>query len=179
MKRIRIQYYKSPCGEIILASAGGALCLCDWNEMPCADRNLRRLRRCLGADFFEKPTPVLQQAMEQLDEYFAGNRTSFSVPLLTVGTPFQKSVWQALLEIPYGETRSYMDIARRVGNPRGVRAVAQAVGANGISIFIPCHRVVGSDGSLTGFAGGLEAKKILLDTENRLCGSQGALSPLG
>lgn len=168
MDSIKIQYYKSPCGEIILASVGNDLCLCDWNEMPCADRNLRRLRRYIGADFSEKPTPVLQQAAEQLDEYFAGERTSFSIPLLTIGTAFQKSVWQALLEIPFGSTRSYMDIARRVGNPRGVRAVAQAVGANGISIFIPCHRVIGSDGSLTGFAGGLGAKKILLDTERRV-----------
>lgn len=100
-----------------------------------------------------------------MDEYFNGTRKSFDIPLLPVGTEFQKRVWQALLEIPFGQTRTYKDIALRVDNLKGVRAVAQAIGANGISILIPCHRVVGSNHSLTGFAGGLNAKRILLDTE--------------
>ena len=106
----------------------------------------------------------------ELDEYFGGRRRTFDIPLLTVGTDFQKSVWQALLEIPYGETRSYMQIAERIGTPKGVRAVAQALGANGISILIPCHRVIGADGTLTGFAGGLDAKRRLLETEGTALG---------
>ena len=107
----------------------------------------------------------MNQAQKELDEYFMGIRKIFSTPLLPIGTDFQKRVWKALLEIPYGETRSYMEIAERVNNPKGVRAVAQAIGANGISLFIPCHRVIGSNHSLTGFAGGLEAKRILLKIE--------------
>ena len=160
-----VQYYNSPCGEIVLASVGGELCLCDWNEKPCALQNKNRLIRLLDADFREESSEVLLRATEQLDEYFTGKRKSFTIPLHPVGTDFQKQVWNALLEISYGETRTYMEIAQRVGNPKGVRAVAQAIGANGIGIIIPCHRVIGSDHSLTGFAGGLEAKKILLELE--------------
>ena len=162
---IYIQYYSSPCGEIVLASMGDRLCLCDWNEMPCAERNKRRLVRMLGAEFREELSEVLLRTKRQLDEYFAGRRTSFDIPLLMMGTDFQKRVWNTLLEIPYGEVRTYKEIAMRVNNLRGVRAVAQAIGANGIGIFIPCHRVVGSNNTLTGFAGGLEAKRILLERE--------------
>lgn len=162
---IHIQYYDSPCGEIVLASIDGKLCLCDWNEKPCAERNKRRLVRMLNADFREEATEVLGRTKAELDEYFAGRRTSFDIPLLMVGTDFQKRVWNTLLEIPYGEVRTYKTIALEVGNLKGVRAVAQAIGANGISILIPCHRIIGSDNTLTGFAGGLEAKRILLARE--------------
>lgn len=162
---VTIQYYDSPCGEMILGAVGGELCLCDWYAMPCAKRNMCRLEHLLNAEFKEKTSLVLERAKIELDEYFAGKRRAFDIPLSLVGTPFQKSVWKALLEIPYGETKTYLEMAQRVGNVRGVRAVAQAVGANGISIFIPCHRVIGLDGSLTGFAGGLAAKKFLLDLE--------------
>lgn len=167
---VHIRHYDSPSGKIILGSAGGELCLCDWAEMPCAGHNKRRLARLLGATFVEEPSETLQKAARQLDEYFAGTRKSFDIPLHPVGTAFQQRVWEALLEIPYGETRTYKDIAIRVGNLKGIRAVAQAIGANGISIFIPCHRVIGSDHSLTGFAGGLGAKRILLGTEGILPG---------
>ena len=162
---VYIQYYDSPCGKIILGSVSGELCLCDWAEMPCAGPNMRRLARLLGATFTKEPSETLQKAAKELDEYFAGTRKGFDIPLHPVGTAFQQRIWEALLEIPYGKTRTYKDIAIRVGNLRGIRAVAQAIGANGISIFIPCHRVIGSDRSLTGFAGGLGAKKALLDTE--------------
>ena len=165
---VYIQYYDSPCGEIVLASVGEALCLCDWFEKPCAESNKRRLKRLLNADFREEPTKVLQQTMEQLDEYFAGTRKTFDIPLHPVGTPFQQRVWSALLEIPYGETRTYKEMALRVENLKGIRAVAQAIGANGISILIPCHRVIGSNHTLTGFAGGLDAKRILLEVEGSI-----------
>ena len=162
-----IQYYDSPCGQIVLASVGEELCLCDWNGKPCAERNKRRLVRQLNAELKEEPSAVLLRTKAQLDEYFAGGRRTFDIPLHPVGTDFQKRVWNALLEIPYGETRTYKDIALWVDNLKGVRAVAQAIGANGIGIIIPCHRVIGSDHTLTGFAGGLEAKRILLELEGK------------
>ena len=165
-KIVCVQYYDSPCGRLVLGSVGEELCVCDWFDKPCAERNKRRLARLLNANIIEKSTVVITQAKVQLDEYFAGKRNIFDVPLHPTGTVFQQSVWNALLEIPYGETRTYKDIAMRIENIKGVRAVAQAIGANGISIFIPCHRVIGSNHSLTGFAGGLEAKSILLKLEN-------------
>ena len=168
MNSIHIQYYNSPCGEIVLASMGNELCLCDWNEMPCAERNKHRLVKYMNAVFRVETSYVLEQTKKQLDEYFSGTRKAFDIPLHPVGTEFQQQVWNALLEIPYGETRSYKDIALSIANPKGIRAVAQAIGANGISILIPCHRVIGSNHSLTGFAGGIEAKRILLQIEREM-----------
>lgn len=168
MNSIHIQYYNSPCGEIVLASMGDELCLCDWNEMPCAERNKHRLVKYMNAVFRVETSDVLEQTKKQLDEYFAGTRKAFDIPLHPVGTEFQQQVWNALLEIPYGETRSYKDIALSIANLKGIRAVAQAIGANGISILIPCHRVIGSNHSLTGFAGGIEAKRILLEIEREM-----------
>lgn len=162
-----IQHYDSPCGKMVLASVGDELCLCDWSEMPCAERNMHRLARLMHASFKTEPTSVLEQAMAQLNEYFAGSRTTFTISLRPVGTDFQQRVWNALLSIPYGTTRSYKDIALSIGNPKAIRAVAQAIGANGISIFIPCHRVIGTNRSLTGYAGGLPTKHTLLSLENR------------
>ena len=108
---------------------------------------------------------MLLQAAEQLTEYFAGDRKCFDLPLQPEGTLFQRQVWQALAEIPYGETRSYRDIAARIGRPKAVRAVGGANGRNPLSIIIPCHRVIGADGSLTGFAGGTTVKQQLLQLE--------------
>ncbi len=168
MKRpVCFQYYDSPCGKIVLASVGEELCLCDWSGMPCAAKNVNRLVRLLDAVVREEPSEVILRTESQLDEYFSGKRTVFQIPLCPVGTDFQKRVWEALLEIPYGQTRTYTDIALRIGNAKGVRAVAGAIGANGISVIIPCHRVIGSDRSLTGFAGGLAAKRTLLELESR------------
>ena len=164
---ICIQYYNSPCGELVLASIGNELCLCDWNGMPCAERNMRRIGRYMNVDFRVESSPVINQTKRQLDEYFAGSRTEFDIPLHPFGTDFQQLDWKALLNIPYGEPRSYMEIATKVGNAKGVRAVAQAIGANGICIIIPCHRVVGSNHSLTGFTGGLDKKKFLIEMERR------------
>jgi methylated-DNA-[protein]-cysteine S-methyltransferase len=112
-------------------------------------------------------SPVLERAVEQLDEYFAGLRSEFDVPLLFVGTDFQKMVWRELLRIPYGDLISYGEVATRIGRPKSVRAVANANGANAISVFVPCHRVIGTDGSLTGYAGGMAVKEFLLKLEKR------------
>jgi methylated-DNA-[protein]-cysteine S-methyltransferase len=163
---VRIDTCELPCGTMLLGAIDDHLCLCDWHNQPCAERNKRRLARLLNAEFREETSDVLQQTKAELQEYFEGKRKTFDIPLHPVGTDFQKSVWDALRQIPYGETRTYKDIALQVDNLKGIRAVAQAIGANGISIIIPCHRVIGSDHSLTGFAGGLNAKRILLELES-------------
>lgn len=167
-KIIYLQYYYSPCGELILASYADKLCLCDWSDNPCAERNKRRIERYFKASFKTETSSILEEAKRQLDEYFAGNRKAFTIPLLLVGTDFQQQVWNELLNIPYGATTSYKEISQSIGKPKAVRAVAGAIGANGISILIPCHRVVGSDNSFTGYAGGLEAKKMLLQIETQI-----------
>jgi methylated-DNA-[protein]-cysteine S-methyltransferase len=114
--------------------------------------------------------PVLGECARQLQEYFAGQRRNFELPLRPRGTTFQHSVWQALADIPYGELRSYRDIAKALGKPKAVRAVGAANGRNPLPIVVPCHRVIGSDGSLTGFAGGLDMKRQLLELEGALPG---------
>ena len=121
----------------------------------------------LNAELKIETSLVSNETRRQLEEYFAGNRKAFSIPLHPVGTDFQLQVWKALLNIPYGATRSYKQIATSIGRPEAVRAVAGAIGANGISILIPCHRIIGSNRSLTGYAGGLEAKRMLLEIEAR------------
>ena len=112
-------------------------------------------------------SPLLDAARRELEEYFAGRRRAFSVPLSIHGTPFRLRVWNALLEIPYGETISYGELARRIGNPKACRAVGMANHVNPLPVFVPCHRVVGKGGKLTGYAGGLEIKEILLDLERK------------
>ena len=116
-------------------------------------------------------TPLHREVFIQLQEYFFGSRKVFDLPLAPVGTDFQMRCWEALLQIPYGETRSYGDIARSVDSPKGFRAVGMANNRNPIAIVIPCHRVIGSDGKLVGFGGGLDIKKFLLDMENRYANS--------
>ena len=119
-------------------------------------------------DTVEKWTPLLQNVAKQLKEYLAGRRREFDIPLKLSGTDFQLSVWNALLTIPYGETRSYREIAEQVGSPKAYRAVGMANHWNPIAIIVPCHRVIGADGSLTGFGGGLELKRQLLELEGAL-----------
>lgn len=165
---ILIKRYESPCGMLILGSAGDKLCMCDWAVETHHARVARRLRKILHAEFAEGSSPVIDMAVKQLDEFFAGKRRSFDVPLMFAGTDFQKKVWNELLRIPYGQTVSYGELARRIGMPAAVRAVANANGANLISVFAPCHRVIGSDNSLTGYGGGLEAKRMLLKLEGAL-----------
>lgn len=157
--------YPAPCGEMILGSYGDKLCLCNWVEEKHPGRVDKRLRTLLKAGYEEAPSPVIEEAVRQLDEYFRKERTVFDVPLLFAGRDFQERVWRLLLDIPYGQTISYGEMARRLGMPTAVRAVANANGANALSIFVPCHRVIGSNRSLTGYGGGIEAKKFLLELE--------------
>ena len=157
---IYIQHYQSPCGELLLGSYEDRLCLCDWVIEKHHGRVVRRLQKTLHADYEETTSDILNETVRQLDEYFAGKRKNFTIPLLFVGTDFQKKVWNKLLEVPYGKTVSYGELARMIGMPKAFRAVA-----NAISILAPCHRIIGSDHSLTGYGGGLAAKKLLLDLE--------------
>lgn len=162
------QPYHSPCGTLLLGVHEATFCLCDWVVNPRHEQVLRRLCRELGAETIQGDTPLLQQAKMQLDEYFQGRRQAFDLPLRWVGTEFQRAVWQVLQTIPYGQTRSYMEQAVCLGRPKAVRAVANANARNAMAIIVPCHRVIGNNGKLTGFAGGLNAKRFLLELEGRL-----------
>ena len=151
-------YYESRLGQILLTASASALTGLHFvgeKYYPGISSTWQR-----NANF-----TVIKSTLAQLDEYFAGNRKSFDIALAPEGTEFQHQVWKTLTALRYGETATYGQLAQRVGNPHAVRAVGAANGRNPISIVLPCHRVVGSDGSLTGFAGGLEAKAALLDFE--------------
>lgn len=148
----------SPVGRLKLVASDAGLAAILWENDPPS-----RVRLTILAE--DENHPVLLQAEKQLNEYFAGRRTSFDMELDFAGTEFQRKVWRALLEIPFGETRTYGQIARQLGNPNAMRAVGAANGRNPISIIAPCHRVIGADGGLTGFAGGLKVKEYLLGME--------------
>lgn len=162
---IKTRPYVSPCGVLLLGSFGDRLCLCDWQVEKRRGRVDGRLRRILHAGFEEGTSETIEEAMRQLDEFFARKRREFSIPLLFAGTEFQRKVWDELLKIPFGQTLSYGRMARQIGMPGAFRAVANANGANALSIFVPCHRVIGGDRSLTGYGGGLAAKRFLLERE--------------
>jgi methylated-DNA-[protein]-cysteine S-methyltransferase len=151
---------KSPVGELTLVGSDAGLAAVLWQ-----DEDPSRVR--LGPVTENPSHPVLIQAQRQLEEYFAGKRRMFSVKLDPAGTEFQNKVWNALRTIPFGETRSYGQIAEQIGSRKAVRAVGAANGRNPLSIIVPCHRVIGADGTLTGFAGGLKIKEQLLALEGR------------
>lgn len=152
-------YYHSPVGRLLLEADASQLTRLAFDEAPVIT--------------VQHPTPVLQQCMQELDEYFGGRRKRFSVPLAPSGSAFQERVWQQLLTIPFAKTISYAQLAMQLGNSKFIRAAGTANGKNPIAIIIPCHRVIGSDGSLVGYGGGLWRKKWLLDFERK--GKQGEL----
>jgi len=151
-------YMDSPVGALKLVAHDQALVAVMWDN---EDHKRVRLAELIE----DRQHPMLHKVKQQLEEYFAGQRQQFDLPLDFQGTAFQQQVWQALLNIPYGETRSYKEIAVQLGNEKAVRAVGAANGKNPISIIAPCHRVIGSSGALVGFAGGLDKKQILLSLE--------------
>jgi len=171
MENIYIQYFKTPFGELVLGSFEKKLCLCDWRYRTHRKSIDDRIQSALNANYIEKNTPVIEFAIRQLKHYFHHRRRHFTVPLLMAGTQFQCKVWDELVKINYGATVTYSELALKLGNKLTIRAVAAANGANALSIFIPCHRVIGSDGNLVGYAGGLNAKKKLLELENPARGS--------
>jgi len=166
--QINIQYYKSPIGEILLGSYDNKLCIADWKYRKMRTTIDNRIQKGLKAEYVEEGSEVITETINQMEEYFAGERKEFTIPLLLVGTDFQKSVWKGLIETPFGTTSSYLELSKRIGNEKAVRAVASANGANSISILVPCHRIIGSNGALVGYAGGLDVKKKLLEIENNL-----------
>ncbi len=154
--------YASPLGPIVLGASDLGLALCCFDDHRALPDFMQHQDAHAASEH-----PVLRQASRQLKEYFEGQRQHFDLPLdAGNGTAFQQSVWQALLKIGYGHTCCYADVATAIGKPSAVRAVGAAVGANPLSILVPCHRVIGSDGSLTGYAGGLERKTFLLQLES-------------
>lgn len=166
MEVINISYYKKDDFEYILGSFHGKLCFLSSINGKNTERIQSDLQKKLNAEFTKREDEILIKTKKQLDEYFKGERKSFDILLLLTGTDFQKKVWETLLEIPYGKTANYKEQSQMAGNEKAVRAVANANGANPIAIIIPCHRVIGSDGSLRGYAGGTKLKEKLLELES-------------
>ncbi len=163
---IKIAYYKTKIGELILGSYDEKLCLLDFRYRKMRLTVDNRIKRYLKVDFVEQEDDIIAKTKKQIDEYLQGQRKEFTIPLLFVGSDFQKQVWQELLKVGYGETTTYLDIAKRINNPKAVRAVASANGANAIGLIVPCHRVIESSGKLGGYGGGLSVKKLLLNIES-------------
>ncbi|EOG7719245.1 methylated-DNA--[protein]-cysteine S-methyltransferase [Vibrio parahaemolyticus] len=168
MKQINIQYFKHPYAEFVLGSYENQLCLCDFRYRKMRDTVDRRIQRGLSAPFVEQSDEVLVSTKAQLTEYFLGERSVFTVPLLLVGSDFQKSVWSELAKVQYGDTTTYEALASSIGAECPISAIGSANGANSLAIIIPCHRVIGSQSELVGYGGGLSLKKRLLELEQNL-----------
>jgi AraC family transcriptional regulator, regulatory protein of adaptative response / methylated-DNA-[protein]-cysteine methyltransferase len=155
----------SPIGPLLAGAVPEGVCLLEFFEPERLGPQVLRLARWLGAETSDAETPPIAELRRQLKDYFAGRRASFEMPLVVPGTPFQRRVWDSLVRIPYGETRSYEELARSIGSANGMRAVGTANGQNRIAIVIPCHRVVNKSGTLGGYGGGLWRKEFLLKLE--------------
>ena len=162
----------TPLGEMVAVASHDALCLLEFTERHMLAAQLDRLRKRRGVEPEESVNSMLDQTQRELDDYFSGTLRSFTLRLEPAGTDFQRKAWQLLSTIPYGATRSYAEQAIALGQPTATRAVARANGDNPIAIIVPCHRVIGADGKLTGYGGGLWRKRWLLDHE------QGGALPL-
>lgn len=157
---------ESPVGTLIACATQAGICLLEFSDKNSLLQDVAAISRAFHAAISLAENQHLQQLKTELQEYFNGSRKAFSVPLDPVGTDFQKSVWQTLQTIPFGKTRTYKEQALQLNSPQGIRAVASANGKNKIYILIPCHRVIGSDGALTGYGSGLWRKKYLLELES-------------
>lgn len=164
------KYFDTPVGRMMGAATDEGICLFDFEYRRMMSSIQKRIQTLLGMDFEEGEHPHLDILEQQAGEYFNGMRKDFDLPLQLVGTDFQKKVWKGLQQIPYGETRSYKKQSVFLGDVKAIRAVATANGQNGIAIIIPCHRVIGDNGSLVGYGGGLPKKKWLLEHEARHSG---------
>jgi AraC family transcriptional regulator of adaptative response/methylated-DNA-[protein]-cysteine methyltransferase len=162
---IALTWIESPVGPLVAGADDRGVCLLEFSDRRMLEAQLVTLRKRLGRTLIPGAHPYLERLRLELAEYFDRKRTTFEVPLHAPGTPFEERVWSALLTIPYGEVRSYSDIAETVGSPKAVRAVGRANGMNRIAIVIPCHRVIGKDGSPVGYGGGLWRKQHLLELE--------------
>ena len=160
----------TPLGEMIAAATEAGICLLEFSDDKIVNEELTELKELLVAEIKEGRSRHLRHLKKQLKEYFSGKRKFFDLPLVTPGSDFQKAVWDELLKIPYGETVSYHQQAEAINKPGAVRAVGSANGSNRIAIVIPCHRVIGADGALVGYGGGLQRKRWLLDHERKFSG---------
>ena len=165
-----IAQIETQLGTMIAGSVEEGICILEFSDKNNLEAELNKLKKYLKQEIIEGENDHIKNLRFQLDEYFAGTRKHFDIPLVMYGTEFQKKVWNELINIPYGATISYQQQADAMQIPLSIRAVANANGMNRISIIIPCHRVIGSDGSLTGYAGGLHRKKWLLDHEKKYSG---------
>lgn len=172
MNRIITLKYLSPVGELLLGDFQGQLCLCDWKYRKMRGEIDNRIQKLLNAEYISGTSPLLQETIKQLEEYFLNNRKKFDLELKLAGTDFQKNVWNELINIPFGTTETYLELSKKLKNEKAIRAVASANGANAISIIVPCHRIIGSDGKLVGYAGGLKVKQQLLQLEGSLNNNQ-------
>ena len=164
---VAVSRIASPLGPLLAGATEEGICLLEFGDRRMLETQLTRLKRLLHAEVLPGPSPHVARLEAQLAEYFMGTRRTFDLPLVLRGTPFQQAAWEALLTIPYGETRSYRDQAEAIGRSSAVRAIGRANGDNRIAIVVPCHRVVGANGRLTGYGGGLWRKRFLLDLELR------------
>ncbi|MBL8965660.1 MAG: bifunctional transcriptional activator/DNA repair protein Ada [Spirochaetaceae bacterium] len=162
---IRLAWIDTPLGPLVAAATDRGVCLLEFSDRRMLEAQARILSARIGLPALPGAHPHLERLRAELAGYFAGERSSFGVPVFAPGTPFQERVWAALRQIPPGETRSYAELARAVGDPAAVRAVARANGMNRVAILVPCHRVIGSDGGLGGYGGGLWRKRRLLEIE--------------
>jgi methylated-DNA-[protein]-cysteine S-methyltransferase len=162
---IFIQHYKTTIGELIIGCFENQICVLDYRYRKMRSQIDKRIQTGLNAVYLEKEIPLLRATRLQIKDYLNGTRNMFSLPIKMIGTPFQLSVWRALISIPYGTTISYLELAKQIGDEKAVRAVATANGANAIALIIPCHRVIGSNNKLVGYAGGISVKKSLLQLE--------------
>ncbi|MCD4818061.1 MAG: methylated-DNA--[protein]-cysteine S-methyltransferase [Candidatus Cloacimonetes bacterium] len=165
MNKIHIKYLKTTVGELILGSYENMLCLTDWRYRKMRDTIDSRIKKGLNAEYLENDSEIIRKTETQINEFLKKERKEFDIDLLLVGTEFQKKVWKELMKIPFGTTKTYLDLSRNLGNEKAVRAVASANGANAIAIIVPCHRIIGSNGTLVGYAGGLSSKKRLIELE--------------
>lgn len=170
--KIEIEYFKTKIGEMLVGSFENQLCLLDFRYRKMRQQVDNRLQKGLNSAFIHQDNLLLQEARNQLQAYLEGTLQQFDLPIRLVGTDFQQAVWKALMEIPYGTTASYSDLAEKIQNKDAVRAVALANGANALAIIVPCHRIIGKNGELVGYGGGLVAKKRLLKLENNRFGSE-------
>ncbi len=166
---IFVQEMESPLGPLTVASLRDGLCHIEFGDLSVTSSGLQAwAKKHMLHKELKENHEYTADAVQQLKEYFAGKRADFDLPVSLKGTPFQVKVWQSLRKIPYGETRSYKEIAQMIGNPKAVRAVGSANNQNPVPIIIPCHRVIGSSGSLVGYGGGLDKKEILLSLEKQM-----------
>jgi len=167
---IKTTNIETPLGNMTAAATSKGVCLLAFGDRPELNSELKELEKYLSLPVKPGENRHIRALKRQLKDYFRGKRKEFSLPLLSPGTDFQQEVWKEIMKIPYGTTISYLDLAKAINNPEAVRAVANANGNNRIAIIIPCHRVIGSDGSLVGYGGGLTRKRWLIDHEKKYSG---------